>query len=109
MLLGDLTLLHDAGSLAYTQTDDVEKNLEIQLVVANDFGGSIFSGLEMAKTLDEASFNKLFRTPQNVDLWHLAAAYGWQYLLVETVGDLETALASTGRILIEVRLESAQI
>jgi 2-succinyl-5-enolpyruvyl-6-hydroxy-3-cyclohexene-1-carboxylate synthase len=109
VLLGDLTLLHDAGSLAYNQSDEVEKNLEIQLVVANDFGGSIFTGLEMAKTLDSASFDKLFRTPQSVDLWHLAAAYGWQYLLVETVGDLETALASSGRILIEVRLESAQI
>lgn len=107
VLLGDLTLLHDAGSLAYNQADEVEKNLEIQLVVANDFGGSIFTGLEMAKTLDSASFDKLFRTPQSVDLWHLAAAYGWQYLLVETIGDLETALASSGRILIEVRLESA--
>jgi hypothetical protein len=34
----------------------------------------------------------------------LAAAYGWQYLLVETVGELETALASNGRIILDVRL-----
>ena len=108
VLLGDLTLLHDAGSLSFNQNSPAEAELDIQLIVANDFGGSIFSGLEMAKTLDEKSFDKLFRTPQSVDLWHLAAAYGWQYQLVETVGDLETALAIEGRVLIEVRLEPAK-
>lgn len=108
VLLGDLTLLHDAGSLSFNQTSAVETKLDIQLIVANDFGGSIFTGLEMAKTLDEKSFDQLFRTPQSVDLWHLAAAYGWQYQLVETVGDLETALAAEGRVLIEVRLAPAK-
>lgn len=104
VLLGDLTLLHDAGSLAYDHNNLAEAKLDIQLVVGNDHGGSIFKGLEMAKTLDPATFTKLFGTPQSVDLWHLAAAYGWQYLLVETVGELEAALASNGRILLDVRL-----
>ena len=108
VLLGDLTLLHDASSLSFNQNNPAESTLEIQLIVANDFGGSIFAGLEMAKTLDEKSFDQLFRTPQSVDLWHLAAAYGWQYQLVETVGDLETALAAEGRVLIEVRLAPAK-
>jgi 2-succinyl-5-enolpyruvyl-6-hydroxy-3-cyclohexene-1-carboxylate synthase len=104
VLIGDLTLLHDAGSLAYDQSDVAHAKLNIQLVVGNDHGGSIFKGLEMAKTLDAATFTKLFATPQSVDMWHLAAAYGWQYLLVETVGELETALASNGRIILDVRL-----
>ncbi len=107
VLLGDLTLLHDAGSLSFDQANK-DSALDIQLIVANDFGGSIFSGLEMAKLLDEQTFERLFRTPQQVDLWHLAAAYGWNYVLVQTVGELETALAESGRVLIEVRLEPAQ-
>ena len=101
VLLGDLTLLHDAGSLAIDVTE-VEPNL--QVIVGNDGGGSIFSSLEMAKTLDEATFTRLFKTPQSVDLWHLAQAYGWAYARVETLGQLDEALAKTGRILIDVRL-----
>jgi 2-succinyl-5-enolpyruvyl-6-hydroxy-3-cyclohexene-1-carboxylate synthase len=101
VLLGDLTLLHDAGSLAI---DATEPTPNLQVIVGNDGGGSIFSSLEMAKTLDEASFTKLFKTPQSVDLWHLAQAYGWAYARVETLGQLDEALAATGRILVDVRL-----
>ena len=100
-LMGDLTLLHDAGSLAI---DSTEPQPNIQVIVGNDGGGSIFSSLEMAKTLDEVSFTRLFKTPQSVDLWHLAEAYGWSYLRVENIGQLTDALAKTGRVLIDVRL-----
>ena len=101
VLLGDLTLLHDAGSLAIDVTE-AEPNL--QVIVGNDGGGSIFSSLEMAKTLDEATFTRLFKTPQTVDLWHLAQAYGWAYARVENLGQLDEALTKTGRILVDVRL-----
>jgi 2-succinyl-5-enolpyruvyl-6-hydroxy-3-cyclohexene-1-carboxylate synthase len=101
VLIGDLTLLHDAGSLAIDVTEP-EPNL--QVIVGNDGGGSIFSGLEMAKTLDEVSFTRLFKTPQTVDLWHLAQAYGWAYSRVENLGQLDEALSASGRILIDVRL-----
>jgi 2-succinyl-5-enolpyruvyl-6-hydroxy-3-cyclohexene-1-carboxylate synthase len=101
VLLGDLTLLHDASSLAIDQS---EPTPNLQLIVGNDGGGSIFSSLEMAQTLDEATFTKLFKTPQSVDLWHLAQAYGWAYARVETIGQLDEALSATGRILIDVRL-----
>jgi len=93
--------LHDAGSLAIDVTEP-EPNL--QVIVGNDGGGSIFSGLEMAKTLDEVSFTRLFKTPQTVDLWHLAQAYGWAYSRVENLGQLDEALSASGRILIDVRL-----
>lgn len=101
-LLGDLTLLHDAGSLAI---DPADGDLNIQLVVGNDNGGTIFSGLEMAESLDPQSFVRLFKTPQQVDLWHLAQAYGWNYLRVESRGELDQALVTTGRVLIDVRLD----
>ena len=102
-LIGDLTLLHDVGSLAIDSRDG---ELNLQIIVGNDNGGTIFSGLEMASTLDANNFDRLFRTPQNVDLWHLAQCYGWDYLRVESLGELDAALAKTGRVLIDVRLEN---
>jgi 2-succinyl-5-enolpyruvyl-6-hydroxy-3-cyclohexene-1-carboxylate synthase len=100
-LIGDLTLLHDASSLAI---DEKDGELNIQIVVGNDNGGTIFAGLEMAKSLDQKSFERLFTTPQNVDIWHLAQAYGWNYIRVEKKSELEAALQTTGRVVIDVRL-----
>ena len=98
-LMGDLTLLHDAGSLA---CDRAEGELNLQIIVVNDNGGSIFESLEPAQALAESTFDRLFRTPQGVDLWSLAQAYGWQHILVGSLGELDEALATRGRVLIEV-------
>lgn len=100
-LIGDLTLLHDASSLAI---DAADGELNLQLVVGNDGGGTIFSGLEMAQQLEAKTFEKLFTTPQQVDLWHLAQAYGWNYIRVEDRAELDAALKTTGRVLVDVRL-----
>lgn len=100
-LLGDLTLLHDASSLAI---DPADGELQIQIVVGNDGGGTIFAGLEMAEQLAPKTFERLFTTPQQVDLWHLAQAYGWNYIRVETRTELDEALKAPGRVLIDVRL-----
>ena len=100
-LIGDLTLFHDASSLAI---DPLDGDLNIQIVVGNDAGGTIFSGLEMAQSLDAKTFERLFTTPQQIDIWHLAQAYGWNYIRVENIRELKEALATTGRIVIDVRL-----
>jgi 2-succinyl-5-enolpyruvyl-6-hydroxy-3-cyclohexene-1-carboxylate synthase len=102
VLLGDLTLLHDAGSLAGDALGTQANNL--QLVVVNDGGGSIFESLEMASQLGSADFDRLFRTPQQVDVWSLAQAYGWQHVLVSSIEDLRRALATGGRVIIEIDL-----
>ena len=101
VLLGDLTLLHDAGSLAI---DDHESKLNIQLIVGNDNGGSIFEGLEVAGNLPEADFTRLFKTPQRVDLALLAGAYGWRHVRVTNPTELREVMKLEGRILIEVPL-----
>jgi 2-succinyl-5-enolpyruvyl-6-hydroxy-3-cyclohexene-1-carboxylate synthase len=101
VLLGDLTLLHDANSLVI---DPLDGPIDLQLVVVNDRGGSIFETLEPAKTLSEQSFNRLFRTPQEVNLATLAVAYGWLHVPVYTEVELEAALRKSGRVLIEVKL-----
>jgi 2-succinyl-5-enolpyruvyl-6-hydroxy-3-cyclohexene-1-carboxylate synthase len=100
-LIGDLTLLHDASSLA---VDPIDGELNIQIVVGNDGGGTIFAGLEMASSLDAKVFERLFTTPQQVDIWHLAQAYGWNYVRVESKPELESALQTSGRVVIDVRL-----
>ncbi len=100
-LIGDLTFLHDVGSLVI---DPVDGQLDLQLIVVNDNGGSIFESLEMAKTLDRESFVRLFKTPQIADLQKLAEAYGWRHVLAKTALELRSALKENGRIVIEVAL-----
>ena len=102
VLLGDLTFLHDAGSLAI---EPGSESLDIQLVVGNDGGGSIFESLEMRASLDDATFDKLFRTPQTASIAGLAAAYGWKHVLVANESQLSSALKQTGRVVIEVALQ----
>jgi len=101
VLLGDLTLLHDASSLAI---DDHDSKLNIQLIVGNDNGGSIFEGLEVANNIPKPDFDRLFRTPQSVDLELLARAYGWRHVRVNTPEALRDAMKLTRRLVIEVPL-----
>jgi 2-succinyl-5-enolpyruvyl-6-hydroxy-3-cyclohexene-1-carboxylate synthase len=85
--------------------DPLDGDLDIQIVVGNDAGGTIFAGLEMAEALDAKTFERLFTTPQQIDIWHLAQAYGWNYIRVENISELKKALSTTGRVVIDVRLK----
>ncbi|MEO0024270.1 MAG: hypothetical protein RL196_711 [Actinomycetota bacterium] len=106
VLLGDLTLLHDAGSLAGDALTSKTARTNLQLIVVNDGGGSIFESLEMASQLEATDFDRLFRTPQQVDIWSLAQAYGWQHLLVTSIEELRRALATNGRVIVEIDLRA---
>jgi 2-succinyl-5-enolpyruvyl-6-hydroxy-3-cyclohexene-1-carboxylate synthase len=75
-LIGDLTLLHDASGL-FLGPDEPRPDLRI--VVANDGGGSVFAALEQGEPAYAAAFERLFATPQYVDLGALAAAAGASY------------------------------
>jgi 2-succinyl-5-enolpyruvyl-6-hydroxy-3-cyclohexene-1-carboxylate synthase len=102
VLLGDLALLHDAGSLLAGHGEALPR---IQVIVGNDGGGTIFDGLEVAATADPELVDRVLLTPQAVDLAALASAYGWEYRRVETRGELDPALTPTaGRVLIDVPL-----
>jgi 2-succinyl-5-enolpyruvyl-6-hydroxy-3-cyclohexene-1-carboxylate synthase len=101
VLLGDLTFLHDVGSLAI---DPVDSPQDLQLVVVNDHGGSIFESLEMAKELPASQFDRMFRTPQQVNLAALALAYGWRHEFVQNEDELREALERDGRVVIEIEL-----
>ena len=103
VLLGDLTLLHDVGSLLLGAG---ETRPRILVVVGNDGGGTIFDALEVAGSAPAEAFDRVQYTPQQVDLASLAAAYGWEYRRATTRGELDDALgtAVTGPTLLEVPL-----
>jgi 2-succinyl-5-enolpyruvyl-6-hydroxy-3-cyclohexene-1-carboxylate synthase len=99
-LIGDLTLLHDAGGLNKTDLPE----LELRLVVGNDRGGHIFSRLEVAKEIDGKSFERLFNTGQRVDIEALAKAYGWTYARCTSLSDLAKAWELPGTVIIDYEL-----
>ncbi len=90
-LLGDVTFLHDANGLV-RDAHDPEPDLTI--VVVNDDGGSIFATLEQGAPEYADRFDRLFGTPHGVDLASLCAATRTPHWAVESLPELEQALAS---------------
>lgn len=103
VLLGDLTLLHDVGSLLLGAG---ETRPRILVIVGNDGGGTIFDSLEVAASAPAEAFDRVQYTPQSVDLEALARAYGWRYRRAAVRSELEAALgeAVTEPTILEVPL-----
>lgn len=102
VLVGDLALLHDAGALLLPPG---EPHPRIQVIVGDDRGGTIFDGLEVAASAPADAFDRVLRTPHEVDVAALAAAYGWKHVRIAHQRDLDSALTDTaGPLLIEVPL-----
>ncbi|WP_347755950.1 2-succinyl-5-enolpyruvyl-6-hydroxy-3-cyclohexene-1-carboxylic-acid synthase [Agrococcus sp. ProA11] len=104
LLIGDLALLHDAGGL---HVPPGETRPHLQIVVGNDRGGSLFELLEVAGSADAGDFARVQRTPHDVDLEHLAAAYGWPYERVTDRAGLRRALSQSRPGIIEAVLGGA--
>ncbi|TDW30401.1 2-succinyl-5-enolpyruvyl-6-hydroxy-3-cyclohexene-1-carboxylic-acid synthase [Cryobacterium psychrophilum] len=103
LLLGDLTLFHDVGSLLLDQGETPPR---LQVIVGVDGGGTIFDGLEVSDTAPADAITRVLYTPRTVDLAALASAFGWEYTLAATRSDLEQALtgAPAGPSIVEVPL-----
>ena len=97
-LLGDLAFLHDATALVRGRR---ESPVPAVLVVVDNGGGGIFSFLPQAGELDEASFERLFGTPQNLDVAELARAAGCATSETSEAGEvpqlLDRAISSAQR------------
>ncbi|MGN6126554.1 MAG: 2-succinyl-5-enolpyruvyl-6-hydroxy-3-cyclohexene-1-carboxylate synthase, partial [Humibacter sp.] len=91
VLLGDLALLHDVGSMLF---GDGERRPTVQVVVGDDDGGTIFESLEVAATASADAMRRVLITPQHVDWAALAEAYGWSYRRATTRGELDQALSA---------------
>ncbi|MGV8883722.1 MAG: 2-succinyl-5-enolpyruvyl-6-hydroxy-3-cyclohexene-1-carboxylic-acid synthase [Rhodoglobus sp.] len=104
VLVGDLTFLHDIGALLFGEG---EERPRIQVIVGNDGGGTIFDGLEVGQQGGSA-FDRVLLTRQQASVEALATAYGWDYIRVDTRGQLDQALtASTRPTIVEVPLPRA--
>ena len=102
-LLGDLSFLHDLSGLL------LARELPRPCILINNGGGRIFDYLPQHGL---PGFERLWRTPQSVDLGALCQAFGLQH---RRVGDastwhaaLTTALAGERGLIIEVMIDAYQ-
>lgn len=103
VLIGDLALMHDAGSLLL---DPEELRPRIQVLVGVDGGGTIFDGLEVAGTADRDAYRRVMTVPRSIGLRELAEAYGWAYERAATRSELDRIFTApvTGPTIVEVPL-----
>jgi len=88
-LMGDVTFLHDVGGLLI---GPLERTPDLRIVVVNDGGGTIFSGLEHASAPAE-HLERVFTTPHGTNIGAICAGYGVAHTLVRSADALAAALA----------------
>lgn len=101
-VIGDLTFAYDLSSLAARPVGAQD----VQLVVFNDGGGTIFASLEHGMAASESTYQRFFALPQQVSVERVADACGWEATRAESLPELRAALETpvVGRSLLEVRL-----
>ncbi|UVI37139.1 2-succinyl-5-enolpyruvyl-6-hydroxy-3-cyclohexene-1-carboxylic-acid synthase [Brevibacterium spongiae] len=92
LLIGDIAMLHDIGGLL---TPSAEEAGEVTIVVLNDDGGAIFSGLEHSQPHLAGYLERYFTVPHGRGFAELAAAYGWEYTQVSRSAEFERALSGS--------------
>ena len=104
-VMGDLTLCHDASSLALAAATGAE----LDIMVADDEGGGIFATLEHGNAATPEAYDRWFGVAQHVNYEALAAAYGVGFARAATPSELASVLADppTGPRLIHAPVERA--
>lgn len=104
LLLGDVALLHDLGSLSLLSGID---DRPVVVAVLNNQGGRIFEQLPIAKVTSEEEL-AFWTTPHQVSFRSAAAHAGLDYVVVEAgeaAGEaFELALGKPGVSLVELRV-----
>ncbi|MDY5588695.1 MAG: 2-succinyl-5-enolpyruvyl-6-hydroxy-3-cyclohexene-1-carboxylic-acid synthase [Arcanobacterium sp.] len=85
VVLGDLAFIHDLGALVATAG---QTRGNVQVVIADDGGGSLFSTLEYGKGSAEA-FDRVFRTEKMLDMENFVASLGRHVRYVDVSGSAE--------------------
>ena len=104
-VMGDLTLCHDASSLALAAATGAE----LDIIVADDEGGGIFATLEHGNAATPEAYDRWFGVAQHVNYEALAAAYGVGFAHAATPSELAAVLADppAGPRLIHAPVERA--
>ena len=104
-VMGDLTLCHDASSLALAAATGAE----LDIIVADDEGGGIFATLEHGNAASPEAYDRWFGVAQHVNYEALAAAYGVGFARAATPSELAAVLADppAGPRLIHAPVERA--
>jgi 2-succinyl-5-enolpyruvyl-6-hydroxy-3-cyclohexene-1-carboxylate synthase len=100
VVTGDLGLLHDIGGLAALR----EVDTPVRVVVIDNDGGGIFHFLPQQEVLADREFEALLGTPRGVDVARAAALFGVPHHRLDSLADLDGALAA-GTGLIEVPVD----
>jgi 2-succinyl-5-enolpyruvyl-6-hydroxy-3-cyclohexene-1-carboxylate synthase len=103
VLLGDLALLHDLGGVVAAQG----LGAELTIVCANNGGGNIFDHLPLAGAADPALFERHIVTPSGIEIEHVAALAGMDYVRAETPDAVRAAVAR-GPALVEAPTDRAR-
>ena len=103
VIIGDLAAAHDLTGLVKAVT---ETEVDLQVIVLDDHGGKIFSGLEYGASELSNYFPRFFTTAQQVDFAQAAAAFGAHVSVIDDVDGLQSLLSKTieGRSLVHVKL-----
>lgn len=103
VIIGDLAAAHDLTGLVKAVT---ENEVDLQVIVLDDHGGKIFSGLEYGASELSNYFPRFFTTAQQVDFAQAAAAFGTHVSVIDDVDGLQSLLSKTieGRSLVHVKL-----
>ena len=104
-VMGDLTLCHDASSLALAAATGAE----LDIIAADDEGGGIFATLEHGNAATPEAYDRWFGVAQHVNYEALAAAYGVGFARAATPSELASVLADppAGPRLIHAPVERA--
>ena len=80
--------------------------MDLQVIVLDDHGGKIFSGLEYGASELSNLFPTLFHYRAAVDFAQAAAAFGAHVSVIDDVDGLQSLLSKTieGRSLVHVKL-----
>ena len=89
-IMGDLTFIHDLSALVFGELESVP---DLRVVVLDDRGGSIFQGLEQGAETYAEHFERVFGTPQRVDVAAAARGLGVETTECGNLDDLVEALA----------------
>ena len=87
LLTGDLAFLHDTNGLLIRP----KFHGHLTIVVINNHGGGIFEMLPIAQF--DPPFEEFFATPQSVQLETLCAAYGIDYVALQTWDEVKQYLS----------------